>query len=138
MKIIFESGYDFNWQDDNENTAFHHAALGYENLEMLLKFVKNSERLGIGMILASTGSESILIGHHRVLKSQDHYTPDPVLTRILARKNEIPQDDKAQIRNRIDYLRFLIRFNIDFLNQVLDCKYPFMKEGNECVRVKFI
>ena len=50
MKIIFESGYDFNWQDDNENTAFHHAALGYENLEMLLKFVKNSERLGIGNV----------------------------------------------------------------------------------------
>ena len=34
--------------------------------------------VSVGLILASTGGESILISHHRVLKSQDHYTPDPV------------------------------------------------------------
>ena len=61
-----------------------------------------------------------------------------VLTRILARKNQLSAMEKHGLKNHIDYLRFLWRFNVDFLNQVHECKYPNIKHGNFCVRVKII
>ena len=61
-----------------------------------------------------------------------------VLTRILARKNQLSVVEKNGLKNHIDYLRFLWRFNVDFLNQVHECKYPNIKHGNFCVRIKFI
>ena len=61
-----------------------------------------------------------------------------VLTRILARKNQLSVVEKNGLKNHIDYLRFLWRFNVDFLNQVHECNYPNIKHGNFCVRVKFI
>ena len=61
-----------------------------------------------------------------------------VLTRILARKNQLSVVEKNGLKNHIDYLRFLWRFNINFLNQVPECLYPNVKHGNFCVRVKLI
>ena len=51
--------------------------------------------LALGLIVAPTG-ESLLIGHHRVLKSQDYYNPDPV--RISLQKSLKVANFKLKIK----------------------------------------
>ena len=63
-----------------KDTLSHIALSSLLNLKHSLTMVKPKELflfLAVGLVLAPTG-ESLLIGHHRVLKSPDFYNPDPV------------------------------------------------------------
>ena len=63
--------------------------------------------LAIGLFLAPTG-ESLLIGHHQVLKSPDYYNPDPV--RNSLQKSLKIANFKMKIKIIIIIFFFCIKF----------------------------
>ena len=62
--------------------------------------------LALGLILAPTG-ESLLIGHHRVLKNPDFYTPDPVsLTNTLGQNQTFyPEITKNLMFENVNFVK---------------------------------
>ena len=55
---------------------------------------------------------------------------------MIRRKTQLSEDEKDQIQNHIDYIKFLWTFNVDLLNRMKACEFPNVKHGSFCIRAK--